>query len=178
MKDKIKKLYQELKKEINLFYNERNLKENLFVHETIARCPDGDFLNLSLQIDKVNYPSFKDQPLSNILDNIELKNEKIFDLTNKILPLTETKYGRYDGKYVVISQSNLLDSIRRITYLSQSPALLDHKIGDNKRNAKKCKLLFLQTKDDEYLDIYKYHFNEFKNLMEIKKCIKTIINNK
>jgi hypothetical protein len=177
MKDKIKKLYQELKKEINLFYNERNLKENLFVHETIARCLDGDFLDLSLRIDKVNYPLFKEQPLSNILDNIELKNEKIFDLTNKVLPLTETKYNS-KRDIIVIHSSDLLESIRRITYLSQSPALLDYKIGDNKRKAKKCKLLFLQTKDDEYLDIYKYHFNEFKNLMEIKKCIKTIINNK
>jgi len=175
MKDKIKDLYKQLKKEINLFYNERNLKENLYVCETIARCNDGDYLNLSLRIDKQNYPTFKEEPLSNILDDIELKKEKIFDLTNKILPLTETNYGRYVGRdNIVIHRSDLLESIRQITYLSKSPALLDYKIRHSKREAKKYKLLFLQIKDDKYLDFYKYYFEEFKKLMEIKKCIRTI----
>ncbi len=174
MKDKIKDLYRQLKKEINLFYNERNLKENLYVCETIARCNDGDYLNFSLRIDKQNYPTFKEEPLSNILDDIELKKEKIFDLSNGVLPLTETNYGNYKRDTIVICTSDFLESTRLITYYCKSSALLDHKIEDCKRKAKKYKLMFLQTKEVCYSKNYEYYFNEFKRFMEIKKCIRTI----
>jgi hypothetical protein len=118
-KEKIENLYRELKKEINLFYNERNLKENLYSHETIARCTDGDFLDLSLQINKANRPSYKEQPLSNILNNIELKNEKIFDLTNKVLPLVKENHCEFNNRDTVINTDNV-DQFLKVVLESES----------------------------------------------------------